>query len=228
MINAIAIDDEPMPLKILSRFSEQVEQLKLIRTFTSTVAAKEWLNQRTADLLFLDINMPAESGLDFFRSLKNPFMVIFTTAHAEYAVDGFNLNAVDYLLKPYSFERFSQAIHKAIEYHQFLKKDNTKDIFIKSDYSVIKVSISEILYVEAYTDYLKIYRKNKKMVLTRMTMSSMMDLLPDEFIRVHRSYIIAKNRIDKMVNHRFYVGDIEVPIGKTYYKKLQNLFDHGE
>ncbi|MCE7054157.1 LytTR family DNA-binding domain-containing protein [Algoriphagus sp. AGSA1] len=224
MIRAIAIDDEPMPLNILARYSQEMEGLSLAKTFTNTRAAKKWLSENPVDLLFLDINMPAQSGLDFFKSLEDTCMVIFTTAHSEYAVDGFNLNAVDYLLKPYSLERFKQAVHKAMEFHQFLSGKTKNNIFVKADYSIIKIPTQEILFIEAYTDYLKIHRINKKMIVSRMTMSSILEMLPEDFIRVHRSYIVSIHRIDQRGNKRLTIGDNEIPIGKTYSKEVQELF----
>lgn len=223
MIKAIAIDDEPMPLNILVRYSQGINEVELTRTFTSTMAAKTFLSENPIDLLFLDINMPAQSGLDFFRSLDDRYMVIFTTAHAEYAVDGFNLNAVDYLLKPYSLERFKQAINKAIEFHQFRKGNVTDQIFVKADYSIIKIPTEEILFIEAYTDYLKIHRIGKKMIVTRMTMSNISEILPDGFVRVHRSYLVPFNKIELWSNRQITIGEHKIPIGKTYCKEVQAL-----
>lgn len=223
MIKAIAIDDEPMPLNILLGYSKVTSEVELSGTFTSTQAAKTFLSGNQVDLLFLDINMPAQSGLDFFKSLDDTYMVIFTTPHAEYAVDGFNLNAVDFLLKPFSLERFKQAINRAVEFHQFRKGNIKKDIFVKADYGIIKIPTEEILFIEAYTDYLKIHRTDKKMVVTRMTMSAISGILPDDFVRVHRSYLVPFNMVEHWSSRRIIVGENSIPIGKTYYKDIQEL-----
>lgn len=223
MIKAIAIDDEPMPLNILVRYSQETSEVELTNTFTSTLAAKKFLSENQIDLLFLDINMPAQSGLDFFKSLEDSYMVILTTAHAEYAVDGFNISAVDYLLKPYSLERFKQAIKKAVEFQQFRKGDTTNEIFVKADYGIIKIPTEEILFIEAYTDYLKIHRSDKKMIVTRMTMSSISGVLSGSFVRVHRSYLVPFNKVEQWSNRQITIGQYKIPIGKTYYKEVQEL-----
>lgn len=223
MIKAIAIDDEPMPLNILSRYSQETDKVELIKTFTSTQAANNWLSVNHVDLLFLDINMPAQSGLDFFKSLKNRCMVIFTTAHSEFAIEGFNLKAVDYLLKPYSLDRFMQGVDKAFEFHQYQIGNIKKEIFIKADYSLVKISTEDILFIEAYTDYLKIHRISDKVVVTRMTMNHILDLLPKGFMRIHRSYIVPFNKVRQWANREVIIGNIEIPIGKTYYKKVQEI-----
>ena len=223
MIKAIAIDDEPMPLNILTRYSQETDKVELIKTFTSTQTAKDWLSENSVDLLFLDINMPAQSGLDFFKSLEGRCMVIFTTAYSEYAVDGFDLQAIDYLLKPYSLERFIQSVDKALEFHQYRLGNIKKEIFIKADYSIVKIPTEEILFIEAYTDYLKIHRINENKVVTRMTMISILEILPEGFIRIHRSYIVPLNKIRQWSNRQVLIGDNELPIGKTYYKKVQEL-----
>ena len=224
MIKAIAIDDEPMPLKILARYIARNDDIRLLESFTSTAMAKKWLSTNECDLLFLDINMPAISGLDFFKSLEKNYMVIFTTAYAKYAVDGFELKAIDYLLKPYGYERFLQAVEKAKEYHHFQEGKKSDHIFIKADYSVIKVFLAEIELIEAYTDYLKIYRDGKKMLTARMTMNSIISLLPSTFLRVHRSYIVPLEKVQKVEGKLLYLTEKKVPVGKTYHKTVAALF----
>lgn len=223
MLSAIAIDDEPMPLRILKEFAAQVHQVDLIRTFSNTAQAKLWLKENPVDLLFLDINMPAISGLDFVKTLESDYMIIFTTAHAKYAVDGFNLNAVDYLLKPFDIERFRQAVLKASDYADFKQHRLQNEIFVKSDYTVVKVNTSEILFVEAYSDYLKINLENQPMVVTRMTMTAISEMLPKEFLRVHRSYIINRDKVSTISSRRVEIGSHSFPIGKTYYKEVKDL-----
>ena len=223
MIKTIAIDDEPMPLNILSRYSLRTNKMALRKTFTSTLAAKTWLSQNSVDLLFLDINMPALSGLDFFKSLNEEYMVIFTTAYAEYAIDGFNLNAIDYLLKPFSYERFMRAVDKAVDYYQFQSGKKSGEIFVKESRSIIKIPTKEILFIEAYTDYLKIHRVNQKKVITRMTMNDISEILPDGFLRVHRSYIVSIEKISQLLNRQILIEGCEIPVGKTYYKLVKDI-----
>jgi DNA-binding LytR/AlgR family response regulator len=223
MIKAIAIDDEPMPLKILTRYSQETDILELTKTFTSTQMAKKWLTENPVDLIFLDINMPAVSGLDFFKALEDNYMVVFTTAHSEYAVEGFNLNAVDYLLKPYSLERFMQAAKKVEEYHHNRKSKNVDSISIKSDLSMLKILLGDILFIEAYSDYLKIHRKNQKLVVTRMTMKEMEALLPESFLRVHRSFIVPLEQIEGYNSKEIIIGNQTICIGKTYLKKVGQI-----
>ncbi len=223
MIRAIAIDDEPMPLNILKAYAAQTTELNLLRTFTSTAQAHQWLLENEADLIFMDINMPAISGLDFVKLLKKDYMIIFSTAHSEYAVDGFELNAIDYLLKPYSQERFLKAVDKARELHQLKQLKTAHEIFVKSDYSVVKISTEEIRYIEGYSDYLKIHLQHKPTVITRMTMTGIMEVLPEGFMRIHRSYIIALNKVEQLKGQAVVINGDTLSIGKTYFKSVKPL-----
>ncbi|MBW3470465.1 LytR/AlgR family response regulator transcription factor [Arthrospiribacter ruber] len=220
MIRAIAIDDEPMPLNILTRYCSTFTGISLLETFNSVKAAREWLSKHKVDLIFLDINMPSQSGLDFIRSIEGEYHVIFTTAHPEYALESYELQAIDYLLKPFSLERFLQAIEKAVVFHQFGKDQNAYDIFIKVDATTIKIPISDITYIEANADYLKVHRKYHKMALTRMTMGNISRLLPDSFIRIHRSFLVPIHEIDQWSNKAVFVAGREIPIGKTYVNEV--------
>ncbi len=229
MITAIAIDDEPLPLEILEAYCADIDFLKLEKTFTKTSEAKKHLDKYPVDLIFLDINMPSISGIDFYKDLKQDTMVIFTTAHAQYALEGFELSAVDFLLKPYSFERFSIAVNKANDFYAFIHNKPSleeKHLFVRSEYSLIKISISEILYIEGLADYLKIHFENGKMILTRMTMKGMLSKLPtSEFIRVHRSFIIPINKIKAVRNKTIYLHeDQEIPIGASYEEDFSKAF----
>lgn len=229
MISAIAIDDEPLPLEILEGYCSDVSFLKLEKTFTQTAEAKKYLERFPVDLLFLDINMPAISGIDFYKGLNRDTMVIFSTAHAQYAIDGFELSAVDFLLKPYSFERFLTAVTKAKEYYHFLhhqKSNEEKHIFIRSEYSLVKVLIQEILYIEGLADYLKIHLDSGKTLLTRMTMKAITSKLSEKaFIRVHRSFIVPLDRIDSVRSKTIYLdGNKEIPIGVSYEEAFNKAF----
>lgn len=229
MITAIAIDDEPLALEIVENFCAQSNLVKLEKTFTKTGEAKKYLDSFPVDLLFLDINMPAISGIDFFKGLKTDTMVIFTTAHPQYAVEGFELSAVDYLLKPYSVERFNQAVQKAADYYNFLKHRqpaNQKHFFIRSDYTLMKIQSPAIVYIEGLADYLKIHLDSGKTVIARITMKALLEKLPSgEFIRVHRSFIIPLARIQSVRNkHIMLAGGHEIPIGLRYEEAFFNVF----
>lgn len=220
MINAIAIDDEPPALKIVENFCSKIETIELTKTFTQPAEALKYIKKFPVDLLFLDINMPSISGIDLYKSVEQNTMVIFTTAYSEFAVEGFNLNAVDYLLKPFTFERFNQAVNKAVEYYNYtnhLPKEEEKFLFIRADYTLNKIPIADILYIEGLDDYIKIYIKNSKTIVARMTMKSMLEKLPaSEFIRVHRSFIVPLNKIDGIRNKTIAIAENNIPIGSSY------------
>lgn len=228
MIRAIAIDDEPLPLEILESYCESADFLTLEKTFTQTAEARSYLEKYPVDLLFLDIHMPAISGIDFYKGIEQDTMVIFTTAHSQYAVEGFELSAVDYLLKPYSQERFMVAARKAYDFYNYLhQKDSAKStyIFIRAEYSLLKISIDEILFVEGLADYLKIHLQTGKTIITRMTMKTMLPKLPaNDFIRVHRSYIIPFKLIESVRNKTIELGGKSIPIGASYEKDFFKAF----
>ena len=227
MIKAIAIDDEPSPLEVLENYCSQVPYIQLDRTFTRTSKAKEFLRDHPIDLLFLDIEMPQISGIDFYKSLDKEYHVIFSTAHSEYAIEGFNLSAIDYLLKPYDFNRFLQAAEKARDYNTYLyQKPPTEQshIFIKADYRINKVLLTDICYIQGLSDYLKIYLASGKPLVARMTMRSLAKQLPENFIRVHRSFIVPLNRISSVRNKTIYVPETEIPVGKTYWREFEKTF----
>jgi DNA-binding LytR/AlgR family response regulator len=227
MIKAIAIDDEPLALKVVENFCQGVDFIDLQKTFTKPTEALKYLERYPVDLLFLDINMPSLSGLEFYRQLKQQTMVIFTTAHFEYAVEGFNLNAIDYLLKPYTPERFSQAVNKAKEFFGYQHQtDNTQPFFfIRADYSLIKINYADILFIEGLDDYLKIHLQNQKAVVARMTMKAVMEKLPQkEFVRVHRSYIIPLSKIESVRNKVIHIGEREFSIGSSYEENFFSMF----
>ncbi len=229
MINAIAIDDEPLALEIIQSYCSQTDQIKLVKTFTKTAEAKRYLEKFPVDLLFLDINMPEISGIDFYKGLPHDTMVIFTTAYAQYAVEGFELSAVDYLLKPYSFERFLVAANKAKEFHDFLHHKQTsasKHLFVRAEYSLVKVALSDILYIEGLADYLKIHLPHGKTLLTRMTMKGILSKLDKEFVRVHRSFIVPFSKIQSVRNKNIQIEgtDKEIPIGVSYEEDFNKAF----
>lgn len=227
MITAIAIDDEPLALDVIKAFCDKVDFIDLQRTFTEANEALRHIRKYPVDLLFLDIQMPAISGIELYKTLAQQSMVIFTTAYSEYAVEGFNLNAIDYLLKPFEFERFKKAVDKAQEYKNYLRKDDTTSnqyLFIRADYSLVKIALSDILYIEGLDNYLKIHLKNAKPIVARMSMKNMIEKLPEkDFIRVHRSYIINVNSIKTVRNKVIYIDDVEIPIGANYTDALHQI-----
>lgn len=230
MIRAIALDDEPPALRVITRFCEQIDFIDLQKTFSRTDQALAYLEQVPVDLLFLDINMPSMSGIEFYKAIPKQDaatdrMVIFTTAHAEHAVEGFNLNAVDYLLKPFTFERFLQAANRASDYYQFLNAPaSTKPtyIYIRADYRLYKIALADILFIEGLDDYLKIHLQHSKPVVARMTMKAMLQKLAETgdggegFIRIHRSYIVPVSRIEAVRNKTLLVAGREIAIGASY------------
>jgi len=219
MITAVAIDDELPALKVIENFCSGTEGIRLERTFQRPAEALQFLQTTPVDLLFLDIRMPSQSGLQLYKTLDPGPLVIFTTAHSEYAVEGFNLNAVDYLLKPFTIQRFQLAVHKAAEYLSFRQRpENQGDtLLIKADYSLIRVRTADIVFVEAADDYLKIHQDNKSPLTVRMTMKSLVGLLPaGDFIRTHRSYIVALHRIENVRNRIITIAGRNIPIGSNY------------
>ncbi len=227
MIKAIALDDEPLALEILQSLCDTIDYIELNKTFTKSDEAFKYLKKYPVDLLFLDINMPSISGLDFYKKLPHKTMVIFTTAYSEFAVEGFTLSATDYLLKPISLSRFQQAAEKAFSQWK-LQNQNIEQqyLFIRADYSLIKILFSDILYIEGLDDYLKIHIQNQKTVVARMTLKAILQKLPEtEFIRVHRSFIIPISKISKIRNKIIFIGQAEIPISVSYEEAFSKLFD---
>jgi DNA-binding LytR/AlgR family response regulator len=227
MIKAIAIDDEPLALEILQSLCSAIEYVDLVKTFTKSDEAFKYLKKYPVDLLFLDINMPSISGLDFYKKLPHKTMVIFTTAYSEFAVEGFTLSATDYLLKPISVSRFSQATEKAFSQWK-LQSQNIEQqyLFIRADYSLIKILFSDILYIEGLDDYLKIHIQNQKTVVARMTLKAILQKLPEtEFIRVHRSFIIPISKIEKIRNKIIFIEQTEIPVSASYEEAFFALLD---
>jgi DNA-binding LytR/AlgR family response regulator len=220
MINAIAIDDEPLALTVINSLCDKSENINLQKTFTQPNEALRYLQKYPVDLIFCDIQMPSMTGISLVKSLKQKTMVIFTTAFSEYAAVSYELNAIDYLLKPINLKRFTQAITKAQEYFDYIhKKDQSadKNIFVRADFSLVKIPLADILYIEGLADYLKIYIKDRKTIVARMTMKDMMEKLStDDFIRVHRSFILPFSKIEAVRGTSIFIGDKEFPIGRTY------------
>ncbi len=229
MIKAIAIDDELPALKIIENFCEKSGLIELQKTFSMPTEALKHLQKFPTDLLFLDINMPSISGIELYKSIEQNTMVIFTTAYSEFAVEGFNLNAVDYLLKPYTYERFLQAVSKAKEFHNTsgaIEKSLEQYLFVRADYSLIKIAINDIVLVEGLDDYLKIHlQNNPKPIVTRMTMKGILEKLSSkEFIRVHRSFIVPFGKIENVRKKIISIAGKEIPIGSSYEADFNAIF----
>jgi DNA-binding LytR/AlgR family response regulator len=227
MINCIAIDDEPLALHLIREYASKINFLNLQETFTDTDEAKAWLQENEVDLLFLDIQMPDINGIQFYKSLTKKPQVIFTTAYSEYAVEGFNVDAIDYLLKPFEYDRFLKSVYKAKEYLEFLSNQELQmaSIFIKVDYQLMKINLKEIELIEGLDDYIRIYVKPKP-VLALMTLKSIQEKLPSqEFVRVHRSYIVPVSRIESFGRNKVKINGREIPIGSSYGDVYQQLLN---
>jgi DNA-binding LytR/AlgR family response regulator len=228
MINAIAIDDEPLALTVIQSLCDKSGSVNLQKTFTQPSEALKHLRKFSVDLIFCDIQMPAMTGISLVKSLPQKTMVIFTTAFSEYAAVSYELNAIDYLLKPINQKRFTQAITKAQEYFDYInKKDPGADrsIFVRADFSLVKIPLADILYIEGLADYLKIFIKDRKTIVARIPMKDMMEKLPStDFIRVHRSFILPFSKIEAVRGSTIFIGDREFPIGRTYTDEFFNRY----
>jgi DNA-binding LytR/AlgR family response regulator len=227
----VIIDDEPLPVELLSAYAARIPELNVLARFNDSVLAADFIRNNVVDLLFLDIQMPHLNGIELLKSLPVKPMVIFTTAFPEFAVDGFELNAVDYLLKPFDFERFRKAVEKASEFNAYnlQPKGMPKEafIFVKSEYKAVKINLSDILYIEGMDSYVKIYAGGKP-VLSLMSMKAMLEMLPaEDFLRVHRSFIIPISKVNSIRNKVIKVGDKEIPIGGTYEEKVESILKKG-
>lgn len=225
---AIALDDEPIALEVVISHASKVPFLELKATFTNAFDALTYLQENKVDLIFLDIKMPDINGIDFFNTLSNPPMVIFTTAYSEHAVKSFELAAIDYLLKPFSIPRFLKACNKAQELYSLRNKsaniDPVNSIFIKDGYEQIKVQLEDILYIEASGNYTQVNLINNKLLSTRVPLNELLLLLPPKkFIRTHRAFIVAKNKVTKFDRSQIWIGDQIIPIGITYAQCVQHL-----
>jgi two-component system, LytTR family, response regulator len=223
-MKAIAVDDEPMALEVVRSHASKVPFLDLKAEFTDAFKAMEYLQKENIDLLFLDIKMPDISGIDFFNSLSKKPLLIFTTAYSEHAVTSFELDAVDYLLKPFSLARFMKACNKAYELYNFRNTAETSDhLYVKTGYETLKVLYEDILYLEAAGNYVTFVLKDKK-ILSRSTFVEATNLLPAvKFVRVHRSYIVSINKIDKVERHQVTINNTTIPISEAYSQNLSTL-----
>jgi DNA-binding LytR/AlgR family response regulator len=230
-INCLILDDEPGALEVLEHFIGKVFFLNLVKKCEHAIEAMQILEENNIDLLFLDISMPDIDGLQFLKSIKSRPLVIFTTGFREYALDGYDFDIVDFLLKPFDFERFLKAVNKA---NNLISKTSRipvvqpkaqQYIFIKADYKLMKINVDDILFVEGLKDYIKIYTR-QKLYLTLMSMTAIEEKLPaGEFFRLHRSYIISLSKIDSISRHRVIIGEKFIPISLPYREKFYLIID---
>lgn len=225
LLSCIIIDDEPLALGLLENYVSKTPFLKLTGKFSSAIAASSVVNASPPDVIFLDIQMAELSGMEFARFVPKKSKVIFTTAFQQYAVEGYKVDALDYLLKPFSYADFLAAANKAMQWHQLYTKSSTeiekasKDcIFVKADYRLIQVELQKILYIEGLKDYLKIYMDGEeKPIVSHITMRAMEEMLPsNRFMRVHRSFIVQTDKIKEVDRNRIVFGKAHVPISESY------------
>jgi len=220
-LTCLIIDDEPLAQDIIENYLTNFSFVKLVAKCDNALIALDWIKKQKIDLVFLDVSMPFISGIEFIRTLKNPPAVILTTAHKEFALEGYELNVVDYLLKPISFERFLMAINKlTLDVPETPKPvitnaRNDSFIYVKSEKKNVKILLKEILFIESLKDYIKIHTTNKT-IITQVAISTIEQRLPDNFLRVHRSFIVARDKITAYTQHDIEIGKLQIPIGRNY------------
>jgi DNA-binding LytR/AlgR family response regulator len=237
IIRCLAVDDEMLALDLLEDNIKKVPFLELVKACRSAMEAMEVIRNQPIDLLFLDIRMPDISGIQLIKSLHHKPLIIFTTAFSKYATEGYDLDVIDYLLKPYSFERFLKAVNKAYEYmdlrNRASNQSNVKEtgayanfLFVKADYKLYKINLKDILYIEGLKDYVKIY-VGEKPIVTQMSMKALEEKLPpNDFIRVHRSFIVAFHKIDFIQKQMLTIGKKEIPISEHYRDELFKIINY--
>jgi two-component system, LytTR family, response regulator LytT len=233
-ITCVAIDDEPLAVKKISAYIQKTPFLELVAECRSAFEAMEIINTRTIQLLFIDINMPDLNGLEFVKSLTNKPYIVFTTAYSEYAVEGFQVDAADYLLKPVTYSGFLKAANKVknlIELNANSQKENVKTaaghLFVKSEYKLIRIELDDIRYIESQHEYIKIHLTNSNPVMTQLSMKTIEEQLPsDQFMRVHRSFIVNLKKVTVIERNRIvFDSKVYIPVSDQYKEKLQDYID---
>jgi two-component system, LytTR family, response regulator LytT len=233
MINCIAIDDEPLALRQIVGYIEKTPFLELKGQFESALQANGILQNNVVDLMYIDINMPDLSGIDFVRTLENPPGIVFITAYSEYAFEGFKVDAIDYLLKPISYVDFLKSANKVKSWFEVHNKNSeevrsSKDfLFIKSDYKLLRINFDDIKYIEGMSEYIRIHLTNSKPVMTLLSLKTVLEILPsDRFMRVHRSYIVNLTKISLIERNRIvFDGNTYIPVSEQYRSSFQNFID---
>ena len=231
-LRCLLVDDEPPALEILESYIDSIDGLEIVAKCENAIQAFQVLQEKQVDLMFLDIKMPKLLGTDFLRSLRNPPKVIFTTAYREYALDGFELDVVDYLLKPIPIERFLKAIAKVSKFdnktlvseEEKFQPNKEAFLYFRADRKMVKVLTNDILYIESLKDYIKIITTNAKPLLVKQSISSLEEMLPDSnFVRIHRSFIIAIDKVKAFSPTHIEILDKELPIGRLYQKDVERI-----
>ncbi|MBD2752919.1 LytR/AlgR family response regulator transcription factor [Spirosoma validum] len=230
-MKAIALDDERPALDVIDAFCRRIDSVELVQLFTRTGETRLYLETHPVDLLFLDINMPRESGLAFYKTISQQPLVIFTTAYSEFAAESYEIEAVDYLLKPYTFERFEKAVQRAqIRWRSQRQTDggdgaDQVNLYFRVDHGLVKITAADILFIEGLDNYLKIHLSGRQPLVLRLTLKAILDQLPAKnFLRVHRSFIVALDKIQAIRSKMILIGDEEIPIGSSYEKDFFSLF----
>lgn len=231
MIRAIALDDEPLALDVIESYCRSFDFIAFTRGFTKVGEALQYIEKNPVDLLFLDINMPAMLGVDFYKSLKVKPMLIFTTSYSEYAIESYEIGAIDYLLKPIEKERFSKAMERVADYYKTLQKAKEKgnegSLLIKADYAIKKILLADIMYIESLDNYLKIHLQDQAPVVVRQTLKQIQAQLPQSvFFRVHKSFIVPFNRIESVRNKLIRIAHTTIPIGRIYEAAFTKQFNN--
>ena len=227
-MKCVVIDDEPLALELMQAYVKQNENLELCGKFTDALLGREYLHSHPVDLLFLDIQMPDITGLQLFESIPEKPLAIFTTAYSNFAVQGFDLDAVDYLVKPFSMDRFNKAVAKAKELFDIRnnKLPQNEFMFVKYDYQWNKIYFDDITCIEALDDYIRIFNKENRSIMVHLSMKAVMEKLPeDRFLRVHRSFIVAVGKVQSWNKNVLTVLDREIPISITYQKQVQDALE---
>ena len=229
-INCAIIDDEPLAAGLLKSYAEKTPFLHLVGTYGSALEAMKHLRENPVQLLFLDIQMPELSGIEFAKVLPSETKIVFTTAFQQYAIEGYKVSAIDYLLKPISYDDFLRASKKAFDMLSTMQKQQTyaqdRFMFVKSDYKLLRVALDDILYIEGLKDYVRIYLADGQKIMSLMNMKKLEDYLPrPEFLRTHRSYIVHMTRVHSVDRFRIVFGDLYIPISDSYKDDIQQYFD---
>lgn len=235
MIKVIAIDDEPLALLKLATFIQKIPEFELVGQFKSATAARNFLDDEDADAIFCDINMPDLSGMDFVRDLSSSYLIVFTTAYSEYAVEGYKVEAIDYLLKPFGLDEFKHAAERVVKAYNLrhaaaksggqedgeaapvIGHDGDRNLFFKTDYRLVRVGLDNIVYIESMSEYVKIHLRHDKPIIVLLRLKNLLDFLPKTFMRIHRSYIINLDAIVEVNKSRVVVeGNVYLPVGDSY------------
>lgn len=235
MLNCAIIDDEPLALDLLESYVRKTSYLNLVGRYSSAISAMADMQQKRVDLLFLDIQMPGMDGLEFAKMLQQDTRVVFTTAFSQYALDGYRVNALDYLLKPVSYKAFTESAERALEWFRLKQGEEAQaesdssdeSIYVKSEYKLLQIQLNKILYIEGLKDYVKIYTEdNPRPILSLSSMKAMEERLPaDRFLRVHRSYIVQKGKIRVVDRGRIVFGSVHIPVSDSYKHELAEFLN---